>query len=157
MLLTWGYHQYFHGTLTRTDLDNISAMRPIIVWHRLAHELYLNSATMRKFGVTKEWYGKLKGSALEQSSFEQGHFWEQGAFAVMPLVCAAIASPKRLRDGLQFVKEYLHANGITLGCEPGGLLSKPLEDAAEWRFQRGCHSVPLLLHCRWQVHHCRPS
>ena len=86
VLLTWGYHQYFHGTLTRTDLDNISATRPIIVWHRSAHELYLNSATMRKFGVTKEWYGKLKGSALEQSSFEQGHFWEQGAFAVMPLV-----------------------------------------------------------------------
>jgi predicted amidohydrolase YtcJ len=129
VLLTWGYHQYFHGKLTRADLDRISATRPIIVWHRSAHELYLNSAAMKKFSVTKEWYDKLTGSAREQSNFEEGHYWEQGAFAVMPLISSAIATPARLRQGLEFVREYFLANGITRGCEPGGLLSKPLQDA----------------------------
>ena len=129
VLLTWGFHQYFHGKLTRADLDQISSTRPIIVWHRSAHEFYVNSAAMKKFGVTKEWYGKLKGTAREQSNFEEGHYWEQGAFAVMPLIAPAIATPARLRQGLEFVKEYFHANGVTLGCEPGGLLSKPLQDA----------------------------
>ncbi|MCB1093523.1 MAG: amidohydrolase, partial [Verrucomicrobiae bacterium] len=127
VLLTWGFHHYFHGKLTRADLDEISATRPIIVWHRSAHEFILNSATMKKFGVTKEWFGTLKGSALEQSNFEEAHFWEQGAFAVMPLIASAIATPERLRQGLEFVEEYFHANGITCGCEPGGLLSKPLQ------------------------------
>ena len=28
VLLTWGFHQYFHGKLTRADLDRISATRP---------------------------------------------------------------------------------------------------------------------------------
>lgn len=129
VLLTWGFHHYFHGKLTRADLDKISATRPIIVWHRSAHEFFLNGAAMKKFGVTKEWFATLKGSALEQSSFEEAHYWEQGAFAVMPLIGSAIATPARLRQGLEFVKEYFHANGITRGCEPGGLLSKPMQDA----------------------------
>lgn len=129
VLLTWGFHHYFHGKLTRADLDTISATRPIIVWHRSAHEFILNSATMKKFGVTHEWFDKLKGSALEQSNFEEAHYWEQGAFAVMPLISSAIATPARLREGLEFVEEYFHANGITRGCEPGGLTSKPLQEA----------------------------
>ena len=129
VLLTWGFHHYFHGKLTRADLDKISATRPIIVWHRSAHEFILNGAAMKKFGVTREWFATLKGSALEQSNFDEAHYWEQGAFAVMPLIAPAIATPARLRQGLEFVKEYFHANGITRGCEPGGLLSKPLQDA----------------------------
>ena len=129
VLLTWGYHQNFHGKLTRADLDQISATRPIIVWHRSAHEFFLNDAAMKKFGVTKEWFAELKGGALEQSNLEEGHFWEQGAFAVMPLISPAIATPARLRQGLEFVEEYFHTNGITRGCEPGGLASKGLQDA----------------------------
>lgn len=129
VLLTWGFHHYFHGKLTRADLDQISATRPIIVWHRSAHEFILNGATMKKFGVTEEWYAKLQGTALEQSNFDDGHYWEQGAFAVMPLIASAIATPARLRQGLEFVEEYFHANGITRGCEPGGLLSKPMQEA----------------------------
>jgi predicted amidohydrolase YtcJ len=37
LLLTLGYHQYFHGKLGKADLDAISTTRPIIVWHRSAH------------------------------------------------------------------------------------------------------------------------
>jgi predicted amidohydrolase YtcJ len=129
VLLTWGFHQYFHGTLTCADLDKISATRSIIVWHRSAHEFILNGAAMKKFGVTREWHDKLSNSQKEQSNFEEGHYWEQGAFAVMPLIAPAIATPARLRQGLEFVEEYFHANGITRGCEPGGLASKPLQEA----------------------------
>ncbi len=113
VLLTWGFHHYFHGKLTRADLDRISTTRPIIVWHRSAHEFILNSATMKKFGVTREWYATLKGTSLEQSNFEEAHYWEQGAFSVMPLIASAIATPERLRQGLEFVERYFHANGIT--------------------------------------------
>ena len=128
-LLTWGYHQHFHGALKKADLDAISATRPIVVWHRSCHEFYLNSATEKKFGVTKAWYDKLSGSAKKQSDFANGHYWEQGWFAVLPLTVPAIASPERLRRGLEFVKHYYHANGVTLGCEPGGIMSKKAQDA----------------------------
>ncbi|NLI45651.1 MAG: amidohydrolase family protein [Acidobacteria bacterium] len=129
LLLTWGYHQYFHGKLMKADLDAISRTRPIIVWHRSAHEFYLNSASEKKYGVTREWFDKLPESAKKQSDFANGHYWEQGGFAVLPLIVQAIASPKRVRAGLEFVKDYYHANGVTLGCEPGGILSKPLQEA----------------------------
>jgi predicted amidohydrolase YtcJ len=129
LMFTWGFHHYFHGKLTRAELDKISTTRPIIVWHRSCHEFYLNSVALKKFGITKEWYGQLSGSPLEQSNFEEGHFWEQGMFAVLPLIAPVVASPDRLRQGFEVSENYLHANGITLGCEPGGVLSKPLQEA----------------------------
>jgi hypothetical protein len=129
LLLTWGYHHYIHGPLKQSELDKISATRPIIVWHRSAHEMYLNSAAERKYGVTKDWYQALSKSAKKQSDFENGHYWEQGWFALGPLIIKEIASPSRVKKALEFLEHYFHINGITLGAEPGGLLSKPLQDA----------------------------
>lgn len=129
VLLTWGYHQYFHGVLKKADLDKISQTRPIIVWHRSAHEFYLNSAAEKKYGITKAWFDKQSDSVKKQSDFANAHYWEQGAFGVMPQIASAIATPERLRAGLEFVRNYYHANGVTLGSEPGGLASKKLQDA----------------------------
>ena len=50
-------------------------------------------------------------------------------FAVIPRVLPVIATPERMRGGLEFVARYFHANGVTLGCEPGGLYSRQLQDA----------------------------
>ena len=47
----------------------------------------------------------------------------------MPKLGAAIASPERIQASLKFLRDYYHANGVTLGSEPGGLMSKPLQDA----------------------------
>jgi predicted amidohydrolase YtcJ len=128
VLLTWGYHQYFHGELKKADLDAISATRPIIVWHRSGHEFFLNTVAEKTYGVTKEWFDKVPDSAKKQADFANAHYWEQGAFAVMPLIASAIASPERVRNGLEFVKTYFQANGVTLGCEPGGIASKKMQD-----------------------------
>lgn len=100
-LLTWGYHQYFHGKLIKADLDHISATRPIIVWHRSAHEFYLNTAAEKKYAVTREWFDKQNQSAKGQSDFANAHYWEQGAFAVLPLIASAVATPQRLQAGLE--------------------------------------------------------
>lgn len=129
VLVTWGYHQYFHGAVKKADLDRISATRPIVVWHRSAHEFILNSAAERKYGITREWFERQSESIRKQSDFANAHYWEQGAFSVMPLIASAIATPERLKAGLEFVENYYHANGVTLGAEPGGLASKKLQDA----------------------------
>tara|TARA_B110000977_G_C10912863_1_gene429992 strand:- start:535 stop:702 length:168 start_codon:yes stop_codon:yes gene_type:complete len=54
---------------------------------------------------------------------KNGHYWEQGWFALGPKLIKDIASPQRLKKALEFVENYFHANGVTLGAEPGGLLS----------------------------------
>jgi predicted amidohydrolase YtcJ len=131
LLLTWGYHHYFHGPppLTRADLDRISATRPIIVWHRSCHEFILNSAAIQKYGVTQEHIAQQSASAQAQSDLTNGHFWEQGLFGVLGLLAPAVATPERVKRGLEFTESYFHFNGITLACEPGGVLSRPVQDA----------------------------
>ena len=41
-LLIWGYHQLWHGEMSRERINAVNANRPIVVWHRSFHELYLN-------------------------------------------------------------------------------------------------------------------
>lgn len=128
VLLTWGYHHYFHGELKKSDLDAISTTRPIIVWHRSGHEFFLNTAAEQKYGVTREWFEKQNASVKKQADFDNAHYWEQAAFAVMPLIAPAIATPDRIKAGLEFVETYFHTNGVTLGCEPGGIASKKMQE-----------------------------
>lgn len=129
LLLTWGYHQSFHGPLSKADLDRISATRPIIVWHRSAHEFYLNTAAEERFAIDRTWFDGLPEAARAQSDFENGHYREQGWFAVLPKTAAAVASPARVQRGLRFVQRFFHANGVTVGAEPGGIASRKAQDA----------------------------
>lgn len=128
-LVTWGYHPAFHGGLTRANLDKISNTRPIIVWQRSCHELIVNTKALETFGVDSAFVSGMSKSAQTQSNLEEGHFWEQGVFGVVPRLLPAIATPDRLRRGLEFMTDYYHTNGVTLACEPGGLYSKKLQEA----------------------------
>jgi len=129
LLFTWGYHQGFHGRLTRSDLDKISSTRPIIVWHRSCHEFIVNTKALETYGVDKAFVASLPESAKAQTNYDEGHFWEQGIFAVAPKFLPAVAANDRLRRGLEFITKYYHANGVTIACEPGGLHAKKLQDA----------------------------
>lgn len=127
-VLSWGYHPGFFGPLTRAALDTISTTKPIIVWSRSCHEMYFNSATMARAGLTDAVYESFPDSAKKQSSMAEGHFWEQGLFAVLPHIASFVASPQRLRQGLELTRDYMHAKGITLGNEPGGIMAKQVQD-----------------------------
>jgi len=129
LLFSWGFHHYFHGKLTRQDLDRISDTRPILVWHRSAHEFILNTPAMNEFEITEVFYDGLSEAAKEQSNYDEGHFWEQGWFPVLDKVMPVIAHPNVLHVGLELVEDYFHRAGITLVAEPGGIISRPLQDA----------------------------
>jgi len=129
ILFTWGYHPSFHGPLTRADLDEISTTRPIIVWHRSVHEFILNTKALEVAGIDEAFVSSMTEAAQKQSNLEEGHFWEGGLFGIVEQVLPMIATPERLRAGLEFTEQYYHANGVTLGSEPGGLYSKELQAA----------------------------
>lgn len=128
-VVTWGYHQDWHGLVRRPDLDKFSATRPIIVWHRSAHEFILNTAALDSLGITAAFVAGLDDGAKSQSDLDAGHFYEQGAFAVGPKLAGVLATPERLAAGLAMTRDYLHRSGVTLACEPGGIVSKPLQEA----------------------------
>ena len=49
--ITWGYHHYFHGDLSRAILDKLAPDFPVIVWHRSCHEFFLNAAALKLTGI----------------------------------------------------------------------------------------------------------
>ena len=53
-LITWGFHHYFHGDISREDLDRISKDRPILVMHRSYHEFILNTPALEYFDISQE-------------------------------------------------------------------------------------------------------
>lgn len=133
-LLTWGYHSGFYGPLTRGDLDTISTSRPIMAWSRSCHEMILNSAALAQGKVTEDLVTAFPASARAMSNLAEGHFWEQGLFAVLPFISGMIATPERFRAGLELTRDYMHSKGITFGNEPGGILSKPVQDGVNGVF-----------------------
>lgn len=127
--VTWGYHHYFHGPLSRETLDNLAPTTPVIVWHRSAHEFYLNSAALKLTGIDAAFMAGRSKSAQEQTSLERGQFFEQGAVAILGKLAPIIATPARFKRGLEYTSQYYHRAGITLACEPGSVPTKPIQDA----------------------------
>jgi predicted amidohydrolase YtcJ len=128
--VTWGYHHYFHGEMSRDKLNKLAPDFPVIVWHRSAHELFLNDAALKLTGIDGAVVQGLPTSAQAQVNLPKGHFYEQGAMApaIISKIGPYLASAEQFRKGLEFTKTYYHRNGITFACEPGAALSKPLQD-----------------------------
>ncbi|MDD4178961.1 MAG: amidohydrolase [Candidatus Margulisbacteria bacterium] len=118
---SWGYHQYFHGQLSRRDLDQISATRPIMIWHRSCHEMYFNTAALNAMKITEAML-KGHGHASEQVDFANGHFWEAGLSLIVKPLYPHLASPLRFVKGLEKCKEYVGASGMTTTADPGIML-----------------------------------
>jgi predicted amidohydrolase YtcJ len=126
--ITWGYHHYMHGELSRATLNKLAPDFPVIVWHRSCHEFFFNDAALKLAGIDEKHIARLPKSAQEQISLEKGHFFEQGMMAVLDKIAPIMASPAAFKNGLEFSVKYYHRNGITVCCEPGGFVSKPVQD-----------------------------
>ncbi len=126
VLYTWGYHQLFHGDLSRADLDEMSRTVPIVVLQRSMHELILNSRALELFAVDQTVVDRLPEAARAQTDLARGHFWEQGSLAVVPAFFPDLLAPRRYLPALARVRDYWHAAGSTLVAEPGGLVSPGL-------------------------------
>jgi predicted amidohydrolase YtcJ len=113
-LLVWGYHRPYHGELARADLDRVSQGRPIMVWQRSCHEMYLNTQALETLGLAEADF-----AAHPQADWETGHIWETGVFALGQGLMRIVASPTRYRDGLAMLSEIIHRGGLTTVAEQG--------------------------------------
>ena len=126
-LVSWGFHHYFHGKLTRDDLDKISSDRPILIIHRSFHEFIMNSKALDLFGIKKEDLNKLTPAEKELANFEQGHFSERGLIMVMPKIMEYLGSPQRIMKGFAVTEQYIHEQGVTLIANPGAMYNKDIQ------------------------------
>jgi predicted amidohydrolase YtcJ len=125
-LMTWGYHHLYHGPISRSDLDAISSTRPILVWHRSFHEVYMNSAALEILELRAE-----NGDAAPHGvDYENGHFWELGMRLALSRLAPILLAPAHYQRGLALTRQAIHAGGIT-SIMDGAFGTLDLE--TEWR------------------------
>lgn len=123
LFISWGFHHYFHGDISRQALDKISKGRPVMIWHRSFHEIYFNSAALNRVSFSDE---ELEGQA--HVDLDKGHFYETGLTLAMAKFKTDVLQPGRFMDGLEQVKEVTHSGGITTIADmAAGMFSLNLE------------------------------
>lgn len=134
VFISWGYHHYFHGKLTRKKLDQISKDIPILIIHRSFHEFIMNSKAIEFFGVNKDLINQLPEDVRSNVNLDNGHFSENGAFVVLPNLMKYFSKNKGFLNGLNKTVNYLHKNGITLIANPGVMPNRDLQNAKNFIF-----------------------
>mgnify|MGYP000854168442 FL=1 len=125
-LFIWGFHALWHGSMSKLRINSVSEDRPIIVWHRSFHELYMNDAALKMVGLSAE---DIKSGA--QIDYENGHFYETGLGLAIARLNPWILSPERFGEGLKRLKEVVHYGGhTTIGDMATGLFDFESEVAA---------------------------
>jgi len=114
IFLTWGYHQLWHGELSREELNNIAGDQPVGIIHRSFHEFFVNDAAIELLGLKKEEFDQ-----HPQVDWDKGHFYEGGWLAVVPKIGPALFNPDKLGEGMATMTQLVLENGITTIAEPG--------------------------------------
>lgn len=107
-LITWGFHDLWHGEVTRTMLNAISETRPIIVWQRSFHEIYMNDAGIDFTGLNRD-----RLATHPQIDLDAGRFSENGQYLAAGAINGFLIAPDRFRHGLEITKRAVHNGGHT--------------------------------------------
>ena len=122
-LFTWGYHPHWHGRIDRADVNNVSATRPIVVWHRSFHEVVLNDTALAWLDIDES---GLEGA--HQIDIARGRFFETGLSFAIARMNPYLLSPERFREGLARFAKVAHFGGhTTIGDMATGIFSLRLE------------------------------
>jgi predicted amidohydrolase YtcJ len=107
-LVSWGYHRIWHGELSRDVLDEITTERPIVIWQRSFHEMFLNSAAL-------EWL-EIDEAEVDRHpmvDIARGRFFEQGKNLLLRSLNPFLLNPTRFKQGLERLKQVVRFGGHT--------------------------------------------
>lgn len=107
-IFIWGYHHLWHGPMSRARINAVSADRPMVVWHRSFHELYMNDAALKMTGADK---AEVRAGA--QIDLTNGHFYENGLGFAINALNPWILADEQYKAGLSRLKEVVHHGGHT--------------------------------------------
>jgi predicted amidohydrolase YtcJ len=115
VLLAWGYFKPYHGEMSRAELNAISKTRPIVIWQRSCHEMFLNDAALKYFGITEADFKKIPAYC----DYKKGYVFETGLFVVAKPVLDYIGNPAVFAKGLEMMTSVIHKGGLTTVAEQG--------------------------------------
>ncbi len=114
MFFVWGYHQLWHGDLSREMLNEMAPDKPVGVIHRSFHEIFLNDKAIELFKTEES---DFKGNP--QVDWDKGHFFEGGWLALLPKIGGILLDVDSYLNGLSKMSQLMLKNGVTTIAEPG--------------------------------------
>jgi predicted amidohydrolase YtcJ len=94
--------------MSRERINRINPDRPIVVWHRSFHELYMGDGALRWLGIDADAIGQ-----RPQIDLPRGHFFENGLGFAINRLNPFILHPDRYRQGLERLRSVVHQGGHT--------------------------------------------
>lgn len=107
-LFAWGHHPIWHGDVDREQLNDISATRPIVVWHRGYHSFIVNDAFYAWLDIDLE-----AARRHPQVDVDRGAFFETGLALAMQRLGPFLLGTERFRAGLDRMRQVIHHGGQT--------------------------------------------
>jgi predicted amidohydrolase YtcJ len=121
--IVWGYHELFHGPLDRAALDALAPDRPVIVWQRSFHDVILNSAALRDWGLgNREAFAAAIAAGKadpHHADFDRGLFSETALLIALDKLRPAIFSPAKIAGGMAALKTMMRGSGVTTASDMG--------------------------------------
>ena len=114
IFFVWGYHELWHGELSRSLLNELANEQPVAIIHRSFHEIFINDATINALGISEKEF-----KSNPQVDWDKGHFYEGGWMALAPKMAPLLLDGSRYMRGLGLMTELIKKNGITTIAEPG--------------------------------------
>jgi predicted amidohydrolase YtcJ len=108
----WAMAAFPGGTPTRQALDEALPDRPALLHNRDHHGAWVNSAALRRAGITAATPDPPDGRIERDEHGEPAGTLHEGAVRLVSSLVPA-SDPARLRDGLRRAQALLHSYGIT--------------------------------------------
>ncbi len=121
--ITWGHHVLFHGSIDRAALDAIAPDRPLVVWQRSFHEVIMNSAALRHYGMADAAAFAARLAAHNADPAHGDHARGILSETALPVALEAlrpdILRPQQIEHGMGDLARIFTARGITTASDMG--------------------------------------
>lgn len=128
-LILYGYHNLVQGDIDKTDLNKISADRPIIIWHYSGHDFYMNTPALELFNITPDMHKLYEGVAIDASGELTGRIFEDAVAPLLPKLAPYLLNPNHIEKGFNGFEKLLTQGGVTTLAEMGyGIFGRQYEN-----------------------------
>jgi predicted amidohydrolase YtcJ len=115
--ICWGHHELFHGPLDRKALTKIAPDRAVIIWQRSFHEVILNDAAMKLWGLTDrtafDALIKAGNANPAHADYDQGIFAETALMAAVGKMRPYLVTSELIQRGMGEMQRMMLASGVT--------------------------------------------